>query len=277
MANNTVFSNAVIADKATELLTTKVNARSLMTIDTSLTETAGMKKTINTYTYSGEAEALGVGVGSTTSKRGSISYVGRDYTVLALQQAFDYYDEDAMKDDKIVGYMSDGATQVMANKMTADFYTALATTDGASSNPKELVGKTEFAHNSTISYSAIADAIADMNVEDESELFLIISPEWKAAIRKDADYKNAQMGEVVYNGQVGTICGIPVIVSKALKTKNCAYLLTKEAITCFLKQDVEVEQDRDADTRKNSVYLRTYYVVALTDATKARKIVEAAS
>ena len=85
------------------------------------------------------------------------------------------------------------------------------------------------------------------------------------------------MGEVVYNGQVGTICGIPVIVSKALKTKNCAYLLTKEAITCFLKQDVEVEQDRNADTRKNSVYLRTYYVVALTDATKARKIVEAAS
>ena len=56
---NTVFSNAVIADKATELLTTKVNARSLMTIDTSLAETAGMKKTINTYTYSGEAEALG--------------------------------------------------------------------------------------------------------------------------------------------------------------------------------------------------------------------------
>ena len=74
---------------------------------------------------------------------------------------------------------------------------------------------------------------------------------------------------------VGTIAGIPVIVSKALKTKNCAYLMTKEAITCFMKQDVEVEQDRNADKRQNSVYLRTYYVVALTDATKARKIVEA--
>lgn len=272
---NVVYSNAVIADKATELLTTKVNARSLMTIDTSLAETAGMKKTINTYTYSGEAEALAVGVGNTTNKRGSISYVGKDYTVLALQQAFDYYDEDAMKDDKIVGYMSDGATQVMANKLTADFYTALATTDGATSNPKELVGKTEFAKNSTISYSVIADAIGDMNVEDESQLFLIVSPEWKANIRKDADYKNAQMGEVVYNGMVGTIAGIPVIVSKALKTMNCAYLMTKEAITCFMKQDVEVEQDRNADKRQNSVYLRTYYVVALTDATKARKIVEA--
>ena len=81
---NTVYSNFVIADKATELLTTKVNARSLMTIDNSLTETAGMKKTVNTYTYSGEAEALSVGVGSTANKRGSITYVGKDYTVLAL-------------------------------------------------------------------------------------------------------------------------------------------------------------------------------------------------
>lgn len=262
---NIVFDNAVIADKATELLITKVNTRSLMTIDTSLAETAGMIKTINTYTYAGEAESLGVGVGSTESKRGSISYKANNYTVQALQQAFDYYDEDAMKDDKIVGYMSDGATQVMANRLTTDFYTALSS---------DAIGTTYFTAGSTISYSAIADAIADLNVEDESQFFLLISPEWKSNIRKDADYKNAQMGEVVYNGMVGTIAGIPVIVSKALTDRNCAFLMTKEAITCFMKQDVEVEQERDANTRANSVYLRTYYIVALTDATKVRRIVE---
>ena len=33
-----------------------------------------------------------------------------------------------------------------------------------------------------------------------------------------------------------------------------------------------VEQDRDADTRTNSVYLRTAYVVALVDATKIVKL-----
>lgn len=264
---NTVYSNFVIADKATELLTTKVNTRSLMTIDTSLQEVAGMKKTINTYTYEGEAEALDVGVGSTAAKRGSISYVGKDYTVLALQQAYDYFDEDAMKDDKIVGYMSDGATQVMANKLTADFYDALES--------DALYLKVTLANDAKFSYSAVADAIATMNIEDESALFLIVSPEWKAEIRKDEDYKNAQMGEVIYNGQVGTICGIPVIVSKALTGYNCAYLLTTEAVTCFMKKDVEVEQERNADIRKNSVYLRTYYVVALTDATKVCKIEKA--
>ena len=83
------------------------------------------------------------------------------------------------------------------------------------------------------------------------------------------------MGEVIYNGQVGTICGIPVVATKALTDK--AYVMTNEAVTLFIKKDVEVEQDRDADKRKNSVYLRDCYVCALTDATKACKITEAAS
>ena len=83
------------------------------------------------------------------------------------------------------------------------------------------------------------------------------------------------MGEVVYNGQVGTICGIPVIATNALT--DAAYVMTKEAVKLFIKKDVEVEQDRDADTRTNSVYLRTAYVVALVDATKIAKITEAAA
>lgn len=81
------------------------------------------------------------------------------------------------------------------------------------------------------------------------------------------------MGEVIYNGQIGSVCGIPVIVTKALEDE--AYLMTKEAVTCFMKKDLEVEQDRDADTRTNSVYLRTAYVCAVTDATKVCHIVEA--
>jgi len=125
---NTVYANKVLEAQATELLTTKVNARSLMTIDNDLQESAGMTKTVNKYTYSGTAESLAVGAGSTAANRGSITYSGTDYTVLRLQQAFDYYDEDAMKDDNIVGFMMDGASQIMANKLTTDFYTAIATT-----------------------------------------------------------------------------------------------------------------------------------------------------
>ena len=266
---NTVYSNKVIEAKAKDILSTKINARSMMTIDDSLVGTAGMIKTINTYTYTGTAEEVAAGAGNTS--RGSIAYVGKDYTVKMVQQAFDYLDEDFMKDNVIVDMGIQGATSVMSNKMTSDFYAALATANSGA----ELVQKVTFPKGKEISYDAIVDAISALNVEDESGVFVIIPNAWKAALRKDADYKAARMGEVVYNGQVGTIAGIPVVATKALTGK--AYVLTKEAVTLFLKKDVEVEQDRDADKRKNSIYLRDCYVCALTDATKACKIVEAAS
>lgn len=255
---NTVFDNKVIEAKAKDLLTTSINTKSLMTIDSSLTQEAGMTKTINLYTYNGEAEELGAGVGN--SRRGNITYVGKDYTVKMVQQAFDYQDEDFMKDDTIVDNMLKGANQVMVNKMTADFVSAI-TSDGVT-NAVTLTGD--------IGYDAIVDAISTVNVEDESELFVVIPNTWKAKLRKDADYKSARMGEVVFSGQVGTICGIPVVATKALTDK--AFVMSAEAVKLFIKKDVEVEQERNADTRTNSVYLRTAYLVALVDATKICKI-----
>ena len=259
---NTVYANKVLEAKAKDLLTTSVNTRNLMTVDNSLAQNVGMTKTINVYTYTGEAEELGAGVGNTASKRGSISYTGTDYTVKMVQQAFYYLDEDFMKDNTIVDNMLKGANQVMVNKMTADFIAEAK---------KATLGVT-FA--SAIGYDAIVDAISTLNVEDESGIFIVIPNAWKAALRKDADYKSARMGEVIYNGQVGTICGIPVIATKALTTE--AFVMTKEAVKLFMKKDVEVEQDRDADKRKNSVYLRTAYIVAMVDATKICKVSKSA-
>ena len=260
---NTVYPNKVIEAKAKDLLTTTLNTRSLMTIDNSLTSNAGMTKTINVYTYTGTAEELAAGAGNTN--RGSISYVGTDYTVKMVQQAFDYLDEDFMKDNTIVDNMVKGANQVMVNKMTADFITECG---------KATLSQT-FTKGATISYDVIVDAISKLNLEDESGIYIVIPNAWKAALRNDGDYKSARMGEVIYNGQVGTIAGIPVIATKALTTK--AYVMTNEAIKLFMKKDVEVEQDRDADKRKNSVYLRTAYICALVDATKICAISEASA
>ena len=254
---NTVYANKVLEAKAKDLLTTSINTRNLMAVDEDLVENAGMTKTINTYTYAGEAEESANGVGNTTAKRGSIAYTGKDYTVKMVQQAFDYFDEDFMKDNTIVDNMLKGANQVMVNKMTSDFI-------------GELAKATLTSTFTTFGYEAIVDGISALNIEDESELFVVIPNAWKKDLRKDADYKAARMGEVVYNGQVGTICGIPVIATNALT--DAAYVMTKEAVKLFIKKDVEVEQDRNADIRQNSVYLRTAYVVALVDATKIVKL-----
>ena len=256
MANN-VYENKVLEAKAKDLLLTAVNAKNFMTIDNELSQNAGMKKVINVYTYSGEAEELGVGEGNTN--RGSISYVPQEYEVKMVQQAFDYFDEDFMKDNTIVDNMLKGANQVMVNKMTSDF---IAEVEKASLK----------VTNAQFGYDAIVDGISELNLEDEKEVFVIIPNTWKKDLRKDADYKAARQGEVIYSGQVGAIAGIPVIASKAL---NNAFVMTKEAVKLFMKKDVEIEQDRDADKRKNAVYLRESYVCALVDATKICKITKA--
>ena len=256
---NTVFDNKIIEAKAKDLLTTSVNTRSLMTVDNTLAQEAGMTKTINVYTYNGEVEELGVGEGN--SVEGSVSYVGKDYTVKMNQQKFAYFDEDFMKDDTIVDSMLNGANQAMTNKMTADFI-------------GEVENATlETTFTTALTYDAIVEAISELNVEDESKCFVLIPNVWKAALRKDADYKAARMGEVIYNGQVGTVAGLPVIATKALT--DAAYVMTPEAVKLFMKKDVEVEQERDGDLRKNTVYLRTAYVVALEHADKICKITKA--
>lgn len=264
---NTVYDNKVLEAKAKDLLTTAVNTRNLMTVDNELTQEAGMTKTINTYTYSGTAEVLANGKGNTASARGNITFTGKDYTVQLVQQAFDYTDEEFMKDPTIVDNMLKGANQVMVNKMAADFVAAV-------SGSGVTIGTT-FAKGGKIGYDAIVDGISALNIEDESKLFVLLPNSWKANLRKDEDYKAARMGEVVYNGQVGTIAGIPVICTKALTDR--ALVMTAEAVKLFMKKDVEIEQDRNSDTRTNSVYLRSTYLVSLVDATKICKITEAAS
>lgn len=252
---NTVFENKVIEAKATDLLTTAVNVRPMMTIDNSLAETEGMTKTINVYTYTGKVEKLADGAKNST--RGSIAYVGTDYKVQRAQQVFDYNDSEFMKDNNIVDMSLEGANALMANEMTADFYA-------------ECAKATEAHEFETFGYDAIVDGIQKLNIEDESKLFVVIPNSWKADIRKDADYKAARMGEVIYNGQVGTVAGLPVIATNALTDE--AYVMTAEAVKLFMKREVEVEQDRDIETKLNTVVLATYYICALVNNNKICKL-----
>ncbi len=253
---NTIYDNKIIEAKAKDLLTTAINTRSLMTVDTSLAESAGMTKTINVYTYNGVAEELEAGEGNST--RGAIGFVGTDYKVKRVQANFDYTDDDFMKDNTVVDNGVAGATAILKNKMNADFFNECA--------------KATLSVEGALGYDSIVDAISELNVEDESKIFVVIPNDQKAALRKDPDYIAARMGEVVYTGQVGTICGIPVIASKATDT---AYVMTPEAVKLFMKKDVSAGSERDEDTCTNSVYVRAYYIAALVDATKICKIANA--
>ena len=257
---NVGYENFILESKLTDLLNTKMAVRNFMTVDDSLTEAPGMKKKINTYTYTGKVEQLSKGAKNTT--RGAVSFTSKDYEVKVSQQVFDYFDEEFMQDPKIVDMGMEGSATLMVNDMNTKFFAEL--------------GKASLTHSisGTLKYDDVVDAIAKMNIEDESGLFLIIGTDLKAEIRKDEDFKAARQGEILFNGQIGNISGIPVVVSKAVP-ESTAYLATKEAVTLFVKKESEVEQDRVKEERKNTVILRKVNIVALTDATKVVKISKA--
>ena len=254
---NTVYQNFVLESRLTDLLNTKLNTRSLMTVDNSLTESAGMIKKINTYTYTGKVEKLAKGAKNTT--RGAVSYSTKQYEVEVAQQVFDYFDEEFMQDPKVVEMGMNGAATLMVNDMNEKYFAELS--------------KAELTHSvkGAFNYDAVVDAIQLMNLEDEGGLFLIIGNDLKAEVRKDEDFKAARQGEMLFNGQIGSICGVPVLVSKLVPAET-AYLATKEAVTLYTKKDSEVEQERQGEIRQNTVIMRKVNLVALTDATKVVKI-----
>lgn len=255
MAHQT-YENIVLSNKINDILTTKVDLNNYMTIDNSLAENAGMKKVVNTYTSTGNVEELGMGEGNSESIE--VSFTPAEYEVKVYQGKFAFYDEQEMTDPLIV----DTGLQHSADSMVNTF------TDMAVAEfEKATLTQTATAWG----FDVVVDGIAKMNLEDESGLFLLVSPADKAAIRKalkdDLNYSEG----FVRTGYIGSIAGVPVIVSKAVEAGH-AYLATKEAVTVFIKKDTETEYERDADKRNNSYWVRKCAVVALTDATKVVKI-----
>lgn len=259
MAHQT-YENIILSNKLNDILITAIDINQYITVDTSMTESAGMKKVINTYTSTGTIEELGMGEGNKTSLE--VSFTPVEYEVKTFQGKFAFYDEQEMTDPMIVdvGLTNQGKDMVneFTNKAVAEFDKAtLALTPAA------------------WSFDVVADAIAEMNLESEEGLFLLISPADKAKFRKalkdDLSYSEAY----VRTGYIGTVCGVPVIATKAIP-EGKGYLATKEAVTVFIKKDTETEYLRDADTRNNTYWIRKVGVVALTDATKVVKITLAA-
>lgn len=256
---NTVYENFVLESRLTDLLETKIEARSLMTIDTDLAQEAGMKKIINVYTYEGEVEAVAMGEGNTA--KGSVTFSPEEYEVKVYQQTFSYFDEQEMTDDKIVDMGIQGASQTMVNDLNSKFFAELG----------KATLTHEYAADATFGYDDVVDALEKLNLEDEANLILILGTDLRSVIRKDDDFTSSKQGEILYSGQIGNISGVPVVISKLVEAGE-AYLLEKGAITLFIKKESEVEQERDAEIRENTVIMRKVGLVALTDATKVVKI-----
>jgi len=132
-------------------------------------------------------------------------------------------------------------------------------------------------------FGAFVDAQAMLGIENLEgiQMFGFVSPEDMAAIRKSLKDDLKFVEAFSKSGYVGTVAGINLYTKKDADV-GTVIIGTKEAVTLFNKVGTEVEQitknqrsETAANVRKNTIFSRKYYLPALTDATKAVKMVKA--
>ena len=252
----TTYENFVLENKMTDLVNTKLDVNALFTVDNSLEAEAGLKKVVNKYTYTGKVEKLAKGAKNTT--KGGVSLVPTEYVVERYQQTFGYNDMDIRQDPYVLDVMTTGASELMANEIRDEYFAELAKISNT------------FQYT-TFNYDAVVDALAQIGKEVETDMFIIMGLDTKAAIRKDADYKASRQGEILYTGQFGEISGVPCLFSK-LVPAGTVYITAKDQVKFFVKKAGTVEQDRDIETKDNTVVYERHGLMALVDETKSIKM-----
>ena len=252
---NTIYENTVLEAKLTELLNSKLEVRSLMTVDDSLTESAGLTKVINRYTYNGTVETLDGGEANSTA--GTLRFTPETYTVKRYQQTFRYNDVEAMKDPALIDMALSGAADVMANQLRCEYFDQL----------KQIRHRHPIASD-TISYTDIVDALGNLGREVEDGLFILMGTDGRTAIRRDSDFITAHQGDILYSGQFGTLCGIPVLFSK-LVPEGKVIITEKAAVKFFVKRAAGLEQSRDIEKKENTIVYERHGVIALVDDTSS--------
>ena len=255
---NVVYENFFLSNEVEDQLNSHLNLERFCVIDNTLTGVAGMKRKIHTYRATNGTEKLTIGQGN--SKSIEVSYTPVDYEIALAQNNFKWYDEHAMTDPNLVPVGMKHIGTDMYNTIQADIYTEFAKTGIE-------VEATAF------NFDAFVDASAALNLENVEgmEIFAFVAPADKAKIRKALKDELKYVESYARQGYIGSVAGIN-LYDKADATEGEIIVGLRGAVTIFNKKGVETEQERDPNTRQNTAYSRKYYLVALTDESKAVKI-----
>ena len=255
---NTIYENFFLSNTVEDQFNSHLDLQQFCTVDDGLVGVAGMKRIIHSYRATNGTEKLTVGQGN--SKSIEVSYTPVEYDIALAQNRFVWNDEHAMTDPMIVPTGMKHAGTDMYNTVQGDIYGEFA--------------KTGLEVDATApTFDAFVDAVAALNIEGDEDvnIFAFVCPKDKAKVRKALKDELKYVEAFARAGYIGTVAGVN-LYDKKDATEGEIVVATKEAVTIFNKKGVEMEQERDANTRVNSAYARKYYVVALTNESKAVKI-----
>lgn len=262
MANTvyTVYQNFYLSNEIEDQFTSHLDLQQFCQIDNSLQGEAGMVRKINVYSATDGTQKLKVGAGNTKSIE--VSFTPEEYVILLAQNRFKYYDEQAMADPMLVPTGTRHMATDMFNTVNADIFA-------------EYNKATLKLYTKAFNFDALVDGVAKLNIEDieDATLFGFVAPVDVAALRKSLLSSLQYVEAFARTGYIGTVAGINLYTKKDAEAGEIV-VATPEAVTLFNKVGTEIEQGRDANTRENAIYARKYYIAALTDATKAVKIIK---
>lgn len=255
---NQVYENFYLSNEVEDQFNSHLDLQQFCTIDNTLEGTAGMKRVINTYRATDGTEKLVMGAGNTKSIE--VSLTDAEYEIALAQNRFKYFDEQAMKDPNLVPVGMKHAGTDLFNTMNEDIFAEFNKTG------VEVPA-------SSLGFDAFVDASAALNIENLEgvTIFAFVCPKDVAKLRKSLKEDLKYVESFARAGYIGTVAGINVYTKKDA-TEGEVIVATKEAVTIFNKKGVEIEQERDANTRDNSIFSRKYYIAALTDESKVVKI-----
>ena len=255
---NQVYENFFLSNTVEDQFNSHLDLQRFCVVDDSLVGTAGMKRIIHTYRATDGTEKLTIGQGN--SKSIEVSYTPVEYEIALAQNNFKWYDEHAMTDPMLVPVGMKHIGTDMWNTVQADIF--------AEFNKTGLV-----VDATAFNFDAFVDASAALNLEniENVEIFAFVNPKDKAKIRKVLKDDLQYVESFARQGYIGSVAGIN-LYDKADATEGEIVVGIRGAVTIFNKKGVETEQEREPNTRQNTAYSRKYYVVALTDESKAVKI-----
>lgn len=255
---NRVYDNFFLSNEVEDQYNSHLDLQRFCLVDDSLVGTAGMKRLIHTYRATDGTEKLTVGKGNTKSIE--VSYTPKEYEIALAQNRFQWNDEHAMTDPMLVPVGMKHAGTDIFNTVQGDVYGEFAKTG--------LV-----VQAAAFNFDAFVDAAAALNLEnvEDVEIFAFVCPKDKAKVRKALKDELKYVEAYARSGYIGSVAGIN-LYDKADATEGEIVVGIKGAVTIFNKKGIETEQERDGNIRLNSAYSRKYYVVALTDESKAVKI-----
>lgn len=263
-----IINPEVMADMVSAQLPNALQATRLYKVDNTLTGKAGNTITVPRWAYIGEADELAEGVEGTVT---TMTATDKDYTVKKAVKNVELTDEALLS-----GYgdpQGEAVRQLrmaIADKVDSD---GIALLNGIQSTDE---GAQYVTGVEGLGYAQVCAGLDKFGDEEQGgEKVLLVDAKGISALRLDTRFvdKYSDAGtEIMAAGVVGRIAGCDVVISNKLNpasgTDHKAFICKPQALTAFIKRDVNVESDRNILTKTTTISADEHYTVAIEDMSK---------